>query len=41
MESYNHIGMNTMNHDHFVRLSKRNTSNIKKIKQINHVNNAL
>ena len=40
MESYSHIGINTMNQDHFVLLSRRKTSRIRKIKQINQVNRA-
>ena len=41
MLSYNHMGMNTMNQDHVVRPSKRKTSKIRKIRQINHVHKAL
>ena len=40
MESYSHIGIKTMNQDHFVLLSRRKTSRIRKIKQINQVNRA-
>lgn len=40
MLSYNHIGINTMNHDHQMRLSSLRTSKIKKIKQMNQLHKA-
>ena len=38
--SCSHIGINTMNHDHFVHLSSLKTKRIKKLRYVNQANNA-